>query len=76
MRQGVLKNFTKFTGKRLRQPDTVTQVLSSEFCKFFKNTFFTEHLWTTASRVVKNERDQASLQILIRQSIQTYLLRC
>ena len=24
-------------------------VFSSEFCEIFKNTFFTEHLWTTAS---------------------------
>ena len=25
------------------------QVFSCEFCEIFKNTFFTEHLWTTAS---------------------------
>ena len=24
-------------------------MLSCEFCKIFKNIFFTEHLWTTAS---------------------------
>ena len=24
-------------------------MFSCEFCKIFKNTFFTEHLWTTAS---------------------------
>ena len=36
-KKGVLKNFTKFKGKHLwhRTP--------------FKNTFFTEHLWTAAS---------------------------
>ena len=34
---GVLKNFAKFTGKHLYQSI------------FLNNTFFTEHLWTTAS---------------------------
>ena len=29
--------------------ETLTQLSSSEFCKISKNTFFTEHLWTTAS---------------------------
>ena len=24
-------------------------MFSPEFCEFFKNVFFTEHLWTTAS---------------------------
>ena len=33
--------------------ETLTQVFSCEFCEIFKNTFFTEHLWATAS-----ERDQ------------------
>ena len=26
-----------------------TRVFSCGFCKLFKNTFFTEHLWTTGS---------------------------
>ena len=29
--------------------ETHAQVLSCEFCEISKNTFFTEHLWTTAS---------------------------
>ena len=29
--------------------DTLAQVFSCEFCEIFKNTFFTEHLRTTAS---------------------------
>ena len=29
--------------------ETLTQLFSCEFCEIFKNTFFTEHLWTTAS---------------------------
>ena len=28
--------------------ETLAQVFSCEFCKIFKNTFFTEHLWKTA----------------------------
>ena len=35
MKKGVLINFAKF---------------SCEFCKIPKNTFFTEHLWATASK--------------------------
>ena len=29
-------------------------MFSSEFCKIFKNTFFTEHIWATASAHVMN----------------------
>ena len=29
--------------------ETLAQVFSCEFCEIFKNTFFTEHLWTTTS---------------------------
>ena len=29
--------------------ETLAQVFSCEFCKISKNTFFTEHLWMTAS---------------------------
>ena len=58
--KGVTKNFAKFTGKllcrslffnivaglvlQLYEKETPTQVFSCEFCKFFKNTFLTEHL--------------------------------
>ena len=63
----VPRNFTKFTRKHLCQslffnkvaglkPATLlkkvlTQVFSCEFCEISKNTFFTEHIWTTASEV-------------------------
>ena len=33
----------------LAQKETLAQVLSGEFCEIFHNTFFTEHLRTTAS---------------------------
>ena len=31
------------------EKETLAVVFSCEFCKNFKSTFFTEHLWTTAS---------------------------
>ena len=65
MKKGVVKNFGKFTEKYLvpesffnkvaaLRPATLlkrrlAQVFLCEFSKIFKNTFFTEHLWTTAS---------------------------
>ena len=32
--------------------DTLAQVLSCKFCEISKNTFFKEHLWTTASIII------------------------
>ena len=43
MKNSIFKNFSKFTGKHLSQ-----SLFSCEFWEIFKNTFFTEHLWTTA----------------------------
>ena len=58
--KGVLKHFTKFTGKQLCQSlflikfqvqicnfiknETLTQLFFYEFCEIFKNSFFMEHL--------------------------------
>ena len=39
----------------LLKKETLTQVLSCEFCKISKNTFFREHLWTTASVVTQTK---------------------
>ena len=63
--KGVLRNFAKFTGKHLCQSlffnkvagaacnfikqEILAQVFSCEFCEISENTFFTEHLRTTAS---------------------------
>ena len=33
--------------------ETLALVFSWEFCEISKNTFFTEHLWTTASGIKK-----------------------
>ena len=63
--KGILRNLPKFLGKHLRQSlfinkvaglrkkDTLTRVFSCEFYEIFKNTFFTEHLWFTASWEIK-----------------------
>ena len=62
-RKGILRNFTKFTGKHLCQSlffnkvagrnfikkEALAQVFPCEFSKISKNTFFTEHLRATAS---------------------------
>ena len=62
--KGILRNFAKFTGKPLHHSlflnkvadlncimkETLAQVFSCEFCKYSKNTFFTEHLGTTVSK--------------------------
>ena len=52
MKKGVLRNFTKFTGKHLCQSLRSVTLLRCEFCETSKNNFFTEHLWTTASEFV------------------------
>ena len=48
--------FNKVAGLRLRpkacyfiKKETVAQVFSCKFCEISRNTFFTAHLWTTAS---------------------------
>ena len=33
------------------QKEPLAQVLSCEFCEISKNTFLTENLWTTASKI-------------------------
>ena len=58
VKKGVLRNFAKFIGKHLCQglffnkKDTLAQVFSCEFCEISKNTFFTEHIWVTASEFI------------------------
>ena len=59
MKKSVLRNFAKSTGKQpvpefflIKLPptslkkETLAQVFSCEFCEIYKNTLFTEHLWT------------------------------
>ena len=60
-KKGALRNFAKFTRKHLCQSlfftkETLVQVCSCEFCEISKNTFFTEHLLTTASKTRKYQK--------------------
>ena len=51
-KKGVLKTLQisqKSTCAGVLKKDSLAQVFSCEFSKIFKNTFFTEHVWTTAS---------------------------
>ena len=50
MKKGVLEisENSELTYKFIKK-ETLAQVFSCEFCEISKNTFFTEHLWTTAS---------------------------
>ena len=50
-KKGGLRNFAKFTGKHLRQRlfFKKKRVSGISACEISKNTFFTEHLWATAS---------------------------
>ena len=63
--KGVLRNFTKFTGKHLHQclylnkvdlnffkKENLALVFSCDFCEISKDTFFTEYLWVTTSELV------------------------
>ena len=42
-----LRNFER--SATLLKKEALAHMFSCEFCENFKNTFFTEHLWTTAS---------------------------
>ena len=43
------KRCSQASDMQLYKEETLVQVFSCEFCKIFKNTFFTENLWTTTS---------------------------
>ena len=45
--------------------ETLAQVFSCEFCEISKNTFFTEHLQTTASEVSNTFAEQINRLVSI-----------
>ena len=67
-KKGVIRNFTKFTENTCTivsffaeacnfiKKDTLAQVFSCEFCDISKNTFFTEHIWATASAQIDPDK--------------------
>ena len=44
----MLESLNKVADLNFIKKETLAQVFSCEFCEISKNTFFTEHLWTTA----------------------------
>ena len=46
--------------------EILAQVFSCEFCKISKNTFFTEHLWVTASEGNLQKTTSAFLETVFR----------
>ena len=70
MKKDVLRNFAKFTGKHLCnfiKKETMAQMFSCEFCEVSKNTFFTEHLWTTASNDLLWNNTNEEIKIILSQ---------
>ena len=47
-----LNKFASLRPATLLKKETLAQVFSCEFCEISRNTFYTEHLWTTASAYV------------------------
>ena len=79
MKRGVFRNFAKFIGKHLCQglffnkrelKKRLCALFSCEFCEISKNTFLTEHLWTTASDII-----QLSFAIFPHKTIWYFLVR-
>ena len=46
--------------------ETLAQVFFCEFCEISINTFFTEHIWATASVKLHMQKKITELEILIR----------
>ena len=55
LQKGVLRSFTKFMLRpaTLLKKVTLAKVFSFGFCEISNNAFFIEHLWTTASVILK-----------------------
>ena len=82
--------YTKSTGKHLCQglfliklqvstcnfikKQTLTQAFSCEFCEIFKNIFFVEHFWVTASFQVSRKSISAS-QVIPSIAFKSYSLK-
>ena len=54
---------------------TLVQIFSCQFCKTSKNTFFTEHLWTTTSESLKKISKNHKQQIYILKKLHEYRLQ-
>ena len=78
-KRGVLKNFSKFTGKHLCQSlflDKVAglrQVFSCEFCQISKNTFFYRTPLVASSETWRTGEKGTLLQVLSWENLQIFL---
>ena len=64
LRKGVLRNFPKFTGKHLCQRLFSNKVAGlAKFCEMSKNTFFTEHIRTTASYTLLFSQKRSTIDV-------------
>ena len=93
VRKGTLRNFKKFTGKHLCQSlcfnkacnfikrEFMAMVFSCEFFEISMNTFFTEHVWVTASTLSSKRQKSLckhklqSLSILTHRKIYVTLIQ-
>ena len=55
--------------------ETLAQMFSCEFCEISKNTFFTEHVWATASVLIRL-RQQLLLKIFIKKETLVQVFSC
>ena len=62
--KSVLENIAKFTGKHMCQNLCFNKVY--EIYGIFKNTFFTEHLWTTASELSRHLLEMHSFTLEVK----------
>ena len=63
-----------FLKKLQAKRDFGTGVFCCEFCEILKNTFFTEHLWTTATKLLKGSSLKKTYSIP--RFLQKLYLRC
>ena len=64
LRKGVLRNFPKFTGKHLCQRLFSNKVAGlAKFCEMSKNTFFTEHIRTTATYTLLFSQKRSTIDV-------------
>ena len=57
-------NFIKKEARNFIKKETLVQVFPCEFCQISRTTFFTEHLWTTASEAFQSKKRNEENELL------------
>ena len=70
LKKDVFKNIFK------KEKEILEQGFSSEFCKIFKNIFFTKHLWTAGSDHMSLSESKMFSVILVTLCLVILLLNC